>query len=161
MHEQRAGRADLDITRVRADSEHGWPGLRAAPRSAGQPSRAAPGHQGGDSGQKVIGPDRFLQELISSVPQCPHRRVERLVRGDHDDWQRWREPAQRRQEFQAGHPRQFRVSQHQVPGLRTDEAERDDRVRRVPDVEPAALAQHLHGEMGGHRVVLDDQDPSW
>jgi hypothetical protein len=30
----------------------------------------------------------------------------------------------------------------------------------VPDIEPAALAQHVLREVGGHRVILDQQNPA-
>ena len=109
MCEQGSGRGRLDVTRVRADGKHGLlPG--------GQPCRPPASHQRSGSGLQPIRPDRLLQELIGLFPQLPHGDIGGLVRGDHGDGKVRGEPAQRRQELQAGHARQFRVSQYQVPG---------------------------------------------
>lgn len=116
--------------------------------------------QGRDGGDELIRPDRLLQDLVSLVPQRLHHWVGGLVRGNNGDWHSRGELAQDSQQLPAGHARQLHVSQHQIPGLRACEPQRDGWVGSVPDIEPAALAQHVLREVGGHRVILDQQNPA-
>ena len=61
----------------------------------------------------------------------------------------------------AGHYRQVRAGQHEIPDLGDGERQRDDRVRGVRDFEPAPLGEHVPEELGGIRVILDEENPTW
>ena len=152
VHEQRAGRPDLDVIGVRADGQDGLPGR--------QPGGASLGDQCRHAGQQLIRRHRFLQELVSTIPQRAHGVVERRMTGQHGDIEVRGGLPQRLQELQAGHAGHLDVGEHQIPGLRRGALQRDGGVEGVRDVETAAGAQQIHQETAGHHVVVDDEDAS-
>ena len=65
-----------------------------------------------------------------------------------------------RQEFQATHARHLDIRQHQIPRLRPDARQRDDRIGGVRDLEPAPPTQQKSEEPTDHRIVLNYENPS-
>ena len=148
--QQRAGRPDLHVARMRPDRQHTLLG--------GRRRGLALSHEGGNLGDELLRGHRLVDEVGARLPHRRDRPVDGGVRGDHHDRERRLQAAHPIEELDPAHPRHLDICDHQVPGLALDLLEPGHRIEHVLDEETAGL-EHLGGPQAEDPVVIDQQDP--